>query len=434
MPEHERAGDAVVIGGGVIGCSIARSLARRGLRTVVVDKGPEPGAGSTSASSAIVRFHYSTLDGVKLAWESKHHWVGWSGVVGAQDHFARFHQIGMIVIDPPGADRERVLALFDRVGVPYERWDADEFARRVPAMDTGRYWPPRTVADERFWADADGRLDAYFTPDAGFVDDPQLAARNLAADAERHGATFRFRRRVTAVDRADDRVSGVRLDDGSAIAAPVVVNAAGPHSAEVNRLAGVLDDFAVGTRALRQEVHVVPAPTGFTLDDGGAVVTDPDLGAYLRPQPGGTLLVGGLEPDCDPLCWIEDPDHFAEHPTPDVFEAQVLRAARRLPGLAVPNRPIGLAALYDVTPDWVPIYDRTALPGFYVAIGTSGNQFKNAPVVGDLVATLVAACEAGHDHDADPVQLTAERTGLQIDIGHYSRRRSPAETTGTVLG
>jgi sarcosine oxidase subunit beta len=434
MSEHERSADAVVIGGGIIGCSIGRSLAGRGLRTVVVDKGPEPGAGSTSASSAIVRFHYSTLDGVKLAWESKHHWADWATVVGDQEHLARFHQIGMIVIDPPGADRDRVLGLFDQVGVPYERWDAEEFARRVPAMDTGRYWPPRAVADERFWAEAHGRLDAYMTPDAGFVDDPQLAARNLAADAERRGTTFRFRRRVTAVDTAGDRVAGVRLDDGSAIAAPVVVNAAGPHSAEVNRLAGVLDDFAVDTRALRQEVHVVPAPAGFALGEGGTVVTDPDLGAYLRPQPGGTLLIGGLEPECDPLEWVDDADHFADHPTPDVFEAQVLRAARRLPGLAVPHRPIGLAALYDVTPDWVPIYDRTALPGFYVAIGTSGNQFKNAPVVGDLVATLVATCEDGHDHDADPVRYSAGRTGQEIDVGHYSRLRTPAATTGTVLG
>ncbi len=434
MPADDDGADAVVIGAGVIGCSIARALAGRGLATVVVDQGPEPGAGSTSASSAIVRFHYSTLDGVKTAWESKQHWADWRSVVGDQEHLAAFHQAGMIVIDPPGADRDRVLALFDQVGVPYERWDADEFARRMPAMDTGRYWPPRPVADERFWGDPDGRLDAYFTPDAGFVDDPQLAARNLATDARRRGATFRFRHRVVAVDRAGGRVAGVRFDDETTVAAPVVVNAAGPHSSVVNRLAGVLDDFAVSTRALRQEVHVVPAPPGFGLGDGGTVVTDPDLGAYLRPQPSGTLLVGGLEPDCDPLCWIDDPDHFSPHPTPEVFEAQVLRAARRLPGLAVPHRPIGLAALYDVTPDWVPIYDRTALPGYYVAIGTSGNQFKNAPVVGDMVAALVEACESGHDHDRHPVRFVAERTGQAIDLGHYSRRRAPAATTGTVLG
>ena len=55
-----------------MGCSIALELARRGHRPVVLDKGPGAGAGSTSASSAIIRFNYSTPDAVKLAWESAH--------------------------------------------------------------------------------------------------------------------------------------------------------------------------------------------------------------------------------------------------------------------------------------------------------------------------------------------------------------------------
>ena len=150
--------------------------------------------------------------------------------------------------------------------------------------------------------------------------------------------------------------------------------------------------------------------------------------------PGGTLLVGGVEPDCDPLEWVDDPDEVAPLPTVACFEAQAWRAARRLPGLAVPHRPTGLAGVYDVTPDWVPVYDRTDLDGYYVAIGTSGNQFKNAPLVGEILRTLVDACEAGHDHDADPVSLHCRHTGHDLDVGAFSRRRDPASTTGTVLG
>ena len=110
------------------------------------------------------------------------------------------------------------------------------------------------------------------------------------------------------------------------------------------------------------------------------------------------------------------------------------RAARRIPDLAVPHRPTGLAGAYDVTPDWVPVYDRTDLDGYYVAIGTSGNQFKNAPLVGEILRMLVDACEAGHDHDADPVSLHCRHTGHDLDVGAFSRRRDPASTTGTVLG
>ena len=226
----------------------------------------------------------------------------------------------------------------------------------------------------------------------------------------------------------------MRLADGSTISAPVVVNAAGPWSSELNRLAGVTAEMAVPTRPLRQEVHVVPSPDGFSMDDGGVMVADMDLGYYSRPQPGGTLLVGGVEPDCDPLEWLEDPDEASPTPTVECFEAQVWRLARRLPDLAVPHRPTGLAGVYDVTPDWLPIYDRSSLDGFYLAIGTSGNQFKNAPLIGQMMLDLVDACEAGHDHDADPVTTDCHHIGRTLNLGTFSRLRTGVVTSGTVLG
>jgi len=90
--------------------------------------------------------------------------------------------------------------------------------------------------------------------------------------------------------------------------------------------------------------------------------------------------------------------------------------------------------LYDVTPDWVPIYDRSSLPGFFMAVGTSGNQFKNAPIIGRIMLALVEADEAGRDHDADPVQVPLPHTGRSLDLGAFSRNRPPTATTGTVLG
>jgi sarcosine oxidase subunit beta len=212
----------------------------------------------------------------------------------------------------------------------------------------------------------------------------------------------------------------------------VVVNASGPHSGRVNAMAGVAGDFTtISTRPLRQEVHAVSAPSGFTLEAGGAVVMDADLGTYFRPQPGGSLLIGGTEPECDPLVWIDDPDRYEPVATPATFEAQVVRAARRLPTLSVPGRPTGLAALYDVTPDWVPIYDRTSLDGFFVAIGTSGNQFKNAPLVGPMMRTVI---EAGPAHDRTPARHRCQVTGHEIDMAHYSRLRTVNETSKSVLG
>ena len=432
MPDRA---DVVVVGAGVIGCSIAYRLARGGKKVIVVDRGPAAGAGSTSASSAIIRFHYSTLDGVIASWEAKHLWEHWEDFLDGRDEagMARFYRPGVLVIDPPGDDRAAsVLDLFDQVGVPYRSFTAEELGAQFPGLDTGRYWPPRAVSDPEFWSDRQGDICAYFTPDGGFVDDPQLAAHNLMTAAVRKGADFRFRTAVDRVQSSGGRVRGVGLAGGQSISADVVVNAAGPFSARLNEMAGVIGEFTtISTRPLRQEVHVVPAPGDFRLGNGGTVVNDADLGTYFRPHPGETIVIGGLEPECDPLVWVDDPDDVDPHPTVAAWEAQVFRTARRVPGVKVPARPVGVGALYDVTPDWVPVYDRTGLDGFYVAIGTSGNQFKNAPLVGRLMEALI---EAGPEHDSKPVRYRCEETGLEIDMAHYSRRRKPANTSMSVLG
>lgn len=430
--------DVVVVGAGVIGSSTALALASLGLRVVVVDKAGGAGHGSTSASSAIVRFNYSTRDGVCAAWEARHCWNEWEQHLGFRDPsgLARFHRTGMVILDNPLTPRDRVTRLFDETGVPYEDWDPATLRARVPGIDAGRYWPPKPVDDDSFFAAADGELGALYTPDAGFIDDPQLAAHNLAAAAGHRGATFLFNRLVTAVDRRGDRIRGVELADGSRVDAPVLVNAAGPWSGRLNTLAGAGAEFTVGVRPLRQEVHQVAAPAGFNAyGQFGPAIADLDVGIYTRPAPHDLLYVGGMEPECDPLEWIDDPDQANLRATAPRFHAQVSRIARRMPDVQVPNKPTGIAGVYDVSDDWTPIYDRTDLDGYYVAIGTSGNQFKNAPIAGRFIARLVEAVEAGHDHDADPLQYRCEHTGQLINLGAFSRKRPKnPDSSGTVLG
>ena len=89
-----------------------------------------------------------------------------------------------------------------------------------------------------------------------------------------------------------------------------------------------------------------------------------------------------------------------------------------------PTPSAGWCRRYDVADDWIPIYDRTSLDGFYVAIGTSGNQFKNAASAAHCVAELITAVEAGLDHDDQPLEVTGRFTGLPIDMATFSRRRT----------
>jgi glycine/D-amino acid oxidase-like deaminating enzyme len=428
--------DIVVIGAGVMGASIALELARAGWAVLVVDKAGGAGHGSTSSSSAIVRFNFSTYAGVAAAWEAYHGWCAWPDHLGCDvGPLARFHRSGLAVLDVDVVPRSAYLPLFEQVGVPFEEWSAAELMARVPGIDAGRHWPPKRIDDDGFWADPAGSLGAVYTPDAGFVADPLLAARNLEVAARRQGAEFRFRVTVTEVRSAGGRVTEVVLADGTRIPCRVVVNAAGPWSGRVNALAGVGSDFTIGVRPLRQEVAHVPAPAGYRSDGVGIAVGDMDLGIYLRGEVGGGLLVGGTEPDCDPLDWVDEPDGVNPNPTLAVFEAHVTRAARRLPDLTVPNRAKGVVGVYDVADDWTPIYDRTGLDGFYVAMGTSGNQFKNAPVVGKFLAAIIERTENGTDHDERPVRFVGEHTGLEIDLGAFSRRRQRnTDSSGTVMG
>ncbi len=91
--------------------------------------------------------------------------------------------------------------------------------------------------------------------------------------------------------------------------------------------------------------------------------------------------------------------------------------------------------LYDVSDDWTPIYDVSDLAGFYLAIGTSGNQYKNGPVVGFMMAEIIHACENGRNHDMDPVKLRLRNIDFTLDTKTFSRNRNIIKnSTFSVLG
>jgi len=239
--------------------------------------------------------------------------------------------------------------------------------------------------------------------------------------SKHHGATFLFNTAVTKINKSHGRISGVDCDNAEQYISPVVINVAGPHSSKINQMAGVADNMKMSTRALRHEVAHVKAPNGFNTANG-IISSDSDIHAYTRPEKGDNLLIGSEDPACDVREWVDDPDNYSLE-----FSAQwktlVMRLAQRLPELGVPDTASGVVALYDVSEDWMPIYDKSDVPGFYMACGTSGNQYKNAPVAGKIMATLVQACEGGQDHDADPVQFHLEHIDKTISLGFFSRNR-----------
>jgi sarcosine oxidase subunit beta len=439
-PQKDRDVDAVIIGAGVIGSAIALELARRGWRTLSLDKLPTPGYGSTSASSAIIRFSYSTASGVAMAYEGLRYWKDWRRYIGdiGEQPLAEYVNQPMLLPKTPGGHHEKVVPLFDQLGVRYEDLDAVETVRRFPSIDLRIFGPPARLddVDHPFWGEPDAMHDGVIVmPEAGYISDPQLSAQNLAAAAANAGAEFRFNTAVTSIDRADGRVGGVTTSNGDHISCPVVVNVAGPHARIVNGMAGVLAAMNRSSRALRREVYIVPAPPDSDFDRTGFSMGDGDTGVYFRGERGNNILIGNAEPECDELEWVADPDSIDDTLSENGFELHALRTARRVKGTPIPLQKSGLVSMYDATPDWTPIYDRSDLDGFYLACGTSGNQFKNAPIAGHVMAELITAIEAGHDHDGDPLVVTGPYTGLPIDMGTFTRNRVvPDDTHMNVFG
>ena len=420
--------DAIIVGAGVIGSSVAFELAKRGYKTLNIDKLPTSGYGSTSNSCAIVRAHYSTWDGVAMAYEGFFYWDDWANYLGVQDErgMIKYMKTGSIIFKLQGEDHsKKSLKYFEEIGVEHEIWDLEKLRERMPIYSHDQYdGTTRPDDDEHFFDKTGKKIEgAVFTPGSGYVSDPQLSSHNLQVAAEANGGEFLFNNEIKEIRQEEGKVLGVTLKTGEQIDAPIVVNVAGPHSFVINRMAGVEEEMNIKTKALRHEVHHVPSPEGFDFEKDGFHTSDGDNYIYFRPETGNTILIGSEDPLCDPKEWIEDPDNYNNQVTESQWRAQVYRCARRIPDLKIPSRTSGVVDLYDVSDDWIPIYDKSALRGFYMAIGSSGNQFKNAPVAGHCMAELIDACEKGHDHDANPLKVKTVYTGLELNMGFYSRNR-----------
>lgn len=425
MQAAQTGADLVVIGAGVLGASIAVSATRRGLRVVVVDRNAAAGFGSTSASAGIVRIHAGDVESSLLATESVLGWKAWRDFaeVPRREAAAQFVQCGTYILDDSNGSIERARHILLESGAEFSELDGEALAEALPWADTRRLGPPSLPEAEGFWRSGSYRIEqAIHTPASGYVADPALAAQNLADLARRRGAEIVLGRNVVDVRDARAQELLVVLDDGRSIPAKNVVNVAGPASARVNAMLSVGRDFRVGQRLVRHELHHV------TMPDPGvptAHIVDGDLGINFRPEGADGFLVGSSGAPVDGEEQADSPDGFVARATRESWYRQAGRALRRIPGVVLPPKPRGVAGLYDVTDDWLPIYDRTDRPGVFVAIGTSGNQFKNAPVVGEIMMEFVVASLNGEDTDRSSVSIDLPGLRRRIDASVFSRLRTP---------
>ena len=229
--------DVVIVGAGIIGLSIAWQLARRSpLRIAVIEKGAAVGEGSTGASSAICRVRYSNDEMLQLARDGIQAYRHWGAFTRLGNPAADFHEDGVLWMpggDRDWADKERLR--MQSFGVAAEVLDDDGVAERFPALSTCTLAPDLETGEDH---ECVGGSRNLFEIEGGHVD-PMAAARDLVEACRNAGVEVQFRRRVTRIGTAGGRVTNVSLDDGSDLATPLLISAAGPWCNEVFRMVGL---------------------------------------------------------------------------------------------------------------------------------------------------------------------------------------------------
>lgn len=409
MATERRLADVIVIGGGIVGLSIAYQLGRRsGGRVVVIEKGTSVATGSTGASSACIRLRYTHSEVIRLARAGMaiyRQWSDFTGLTAPRASFARTGVLWMLREDPATLEEER--RRMTELGAGVLVLDANAVRERFPRLST---------CGERFDPDAGDHVCSdhpsyLFESEGGYCTDPSGANQDLLDAARREGVDVRLGTRVCAVRSGGGRVRGVDLDDGSGIDAPVVVNAAGPWCNTINSMAGI--ELRWTLRPTR--VQVLFRVCGADPCAGLPLVADAGGGIYFRPESlGQQLLVGSIRPE-DESERVADPDHFDRGLDADVQQRLLHALHHRLPSLSHRGRVTGIAGLYTMTEEDVhPVVGPTELEGFVVANGFSGHGFKLAPAVGALVASWLTGNRASHDPDVPIEFLSVDRASLAV--------------------
>jgi len=358
-----RTTDAVIVGGGVTGCSLAYQLAGLGLRRILVLERRFIGAGGTGRSVGIIRQLYPTPETTRMVLRSLAVFERFGEAVGGSSGFVPCGVlIGVGAAMRPSL--EKTLALQRGLGVSAEMLDPGDVARIEPRVDSS----------------ALGAV--LYEPGSGYGD-PSAVTSGYAEAARRRGVLIEQGQEVTAIRQAGGRVTGVATASGDEISTNVVVNAAGLWSPALARLAGVELPIVIG----RHPVFVLERDSAF----GRAHMVYLDLhgGSYVKPETGGLTLTGSLTDDetQHPM----DPELLGAEPAFEEAESVLERTSRALPALASARYTRGWAGAFDITPDWMPILDESPVKGFFTAAGMSGHGFKLAPAVGEMMAALITA-------------------------------------------
>lgn len=415
--------DFVIIGGGIIGCSIAFNLAKSGAKNVVVlEKNDMLGAGSTAKCSGGIRHQFASPANIRLSVESVNIFKNWREQFPEPlEYNLDFRQTGYLFLlhsEPQIEQFRKQITLQKNLGVTGVGFvDPHEINTALPYLN------------------ADGILAGVFCASDG-VADPASALGEYARQAKMLGVRIftgvkvmdigvncrgaTTRRVDTDIDdshrgHVSRRIEIVFTDQGP-IWTRCVINASGPFAAQIGKMLGL----KIPVVPHRHQTIVTPPIKWVGRNDPLVVDNFDGQGFYFRPEAGSEesgyqLLLGGHEND---KIQIVEPDGYNEKIDRDFILYLAERAINRfVKGEEIQIMPkSGLAGLYESTPDVLPILGKTEeVKGLILANGFSGHGFMHAPIVGKIIAEIALAGQSRFDI-----------TGLGLD-DFKTNTRAPAE-------
>jgi 4-methylaminobutanoate oxidase (formaldehyde-forming) len=393
---------AVVVGGGIWGCSIAYHLARGGLRDVVVLERRELACGNTPQAAGLVgqlRSSELMVRSIRHVVDRLEHWVVEHG---EESGFRQVGSLKLALTEGRVRELEAHVARARSWGLEVELVSPAWAQARVPFLDVR------------------GVRAAAWIPGDGYVE-PYTLAMAIARAARRLGVTFETGRPVTAIRIDRGAVRGVDTPAG-AVEAPRVIVAAGPW---VERVAGAVG-LAVDTVPLRHQ-HWTTAPMASVPADL-PVVRVPDASVYIRPEVGG-LMLGGFEarPKAFPMTDLP-PAFEIEHTERDLGVLEELAGGLTRVFPALGGAPVlkGCAGLPTFTPDGS--YLLGAVPtvhGLWIAAGCNAIGIAGSLLVGEWLGELVLEGRTR----ADTKSQALDRFGPR-----YAERRRLREACETIYG
>lgn len=386
--------DIVVIGAGVIGCSVAYHLVALGAGRVTVLDRRQIGAGTTAQSSGILRTHYSVRENVDLALRSWAAFTDFTGYLQDEDASSGLVKCGYLIVAPDGPKLDPLRAALAQqaaMGIAVSQLTAAEAQHLLPIAQFD-----------------DAALIGY-EPEAGFAD-AYLVATSFARAARRRGVRIKEGVDVQGLRIADGQVVGVTTSEGD-IDAGVVVSTQNIWATEIERWTGI----ACPVVPERHRVLALDGPLPYT----HAMPVFKDLASegmlYARSYGGRQMLVSeGLPGDV-----LGAPNDEQGDISMDFVAGIGEQVAQRFPSFGEAGLASSWTGVYDVTPDWNPVLGPLpGMPGLVVGYGFSGHGFKLAPAVGRVLAQVALGLPT--DVPLAPYALS-RFSGGRLLTGSYGR-------------